>query len=165
MNSEKIIYWVALAAFTLGMSHEYHAGKFPAAHRMLLSAESAVCPLVGRAERTLALARFIIHPPDAEPNDFFAASTGFAQDQAELLRDQARDQAELVREQVQAQAEMWRARAELQQAQIEQVRHMAGSEFRFSHAADRHIVLTCPKTGAKIAVKVDAPSVEVSDNF
>jgi hypothetical protein len=166
MNSDKIVYWVAVGVFALGISHEYRDGQFPTAHRVVTNAETTLCRLATRAGQTMAMARFIVDPPAAPSNqDVFVATSDFGPEQVEMLRDQARDQAELVREQVQAQAEILRARAELRRAQIEQMRRVTESQFHFSHATDRHVTLICPKTGARIAVKVNPPDVEVSDNF
>ncbi len=166
MNSEKIVYWVALGVFALGINHEYRDGKFPAAHQVMAKAESTLCHLAARAGQTVAMARLIVDPPAAVVNhDVLVATSDFGPEQVEMLRNQAQAQAELVREQVQAQAEILRARAELRRAQIEQMRRLTDSQFPFSHAADRHVVLICPKTGMKVAVKVNPPDVEVSDNF
>ncbi len=166
MNSDKIVYWVALGVFAVGISHEYRDGKFPAAHRVLANAETTLCRLASRAEQTAAMAKFIVDPPAARAShDLLAATSDFSPEQAAMLPDQARDQAEFVREQVRAQAEILRARAELRRAQVEQMRRFSESQFHFSHAADRHIVLLCPKTGAKVSVKVTPPDIEVSDNF
>ncbi len=165
MNSDKIIYWVALAVFAVAISHEYRDGKFPAAHRVVANAETALCQLATRAEQTLALAKLVANPPVA-PTDDVAASTGdFGQEQVELLQDQARERAELVRAQVQAQAEVLRAGAELRRAQIEQMRRLSQSEFQFSRTADRRVLLICPKTGARVSVQVNPPEVEIGDNF
>lgn len=166
MNSDKIVYWVALSVFALGISHEYRDGKFPKAHRAVANAESTLCRLATRVDQTMATAKFIVDPPGAGANhDVVAATSDFAPEQLEMLRDQARDQAELVREQVQVQAEILRARAELRRAEVEQMRRLTDSQFPFSRAADRRVVLICPKTGMKVAVKVNPPDVEVSDNF
>jgi len=177
MNSEKILYWVALGALVLGVSHEYRDGKFPAAHRMVASAETTLCPVVARAERSLAMAKLILNPPAAATTEDVALSAAnFNQDQAELIRDQAREQAEMVREQariqaevvrqqIQARTEMIRAQADMQRARFDQWKGFAQSQVRFSPTADRQMVLVCPKTGARISVKVDPPEVEVSDNF
>ncbi len=166
MNSEKIAYWLALAVFAVGLSHEYRDGKFSAAHHAMGKAETTLCHMVTRAEQTMAMAKFIVNPPVPEANhDVFAVTAGFAPEQVEILRDRAHDQAELVREQVQAQAELLRAQAELRRLQIDQVHRLTESQFQFSRAADRRLTLICPKTGAKIAVNVNPPDVEVTDNF
>ncbi len=166
MNSDKIVYWVALSVFAVGLSHEYRDGKFSTAHRVMAKAETTLCHLVTRSAQTMAMARFIVSPPEATANhDLFAVNAGFAPEQVEMLRDRARDQAELVREQVQAQAELLRAQAELRRLQIDQMRHFTESQVRFRQASDRHVMLICPKTGARVAVKVNPPDVEVSDNF
>jgi hypothetical protein len=165
MNSDKMIYWVALGVFAMGISHEYRDGKFPTAHRAVATAETALCRLASRAEQTVAMAKFIVNPPAAAPEDVVAVTGDFGQEQVELLRDQARDQPELLREQVQAQAEIFRARAEMRRAQIEQMRQLTNSQFHFSQTADRRVMLVCPKTGARVSVRVNPPDVEVSNNF
>lgn len=165
MNSDRMIYWVALGVFALGISHEYRDGKFPTAHRAVATAETALCRLATRAGQTMAMARFIIKPPAAAPEDVVAVTGDFGQGEVDLLRDQVRDQAELVREQVQAQAEVLRARAEMRRAQVEQMRQLTTSQFRFSQTGNRRVLLFCPKTGARIAVNENPPDVEISDNF
>ena len=166
MNSEKIAYWVALGVFAVGVSHEYRDGKFSTAHHAMAKAETTLCHLVTRAEQTMAMARFIVNPPlPAANHDAFALTADVAPEQVEILRDRALDQAELVREQVQAQAELLRAQAELRRLRVDQMHHLTESQFRFSHAANRHLTLICPKTGAKIAVDVNPPDVQVTDNF
>ena len=161
MNSDKMIYWVALGLFALGISHEYRDGKFSVAHRVVASAETTLCRLATRAEQTMAVAKFIANPAVAPADDVVASTSDFGPEQVELLRDQA----ELVREHVQAQAEVLRARAELRRAQIEQMRRFTPSQFEFSRTADRRVLLICPKTGARVSVKVNPPEVEVGDNF
>jgi len=175
MNSEKILYWVALGALVVGMSHEYRDGKFPAAHRVITDTENQLCHLVTRAEQTMAMAKLIIHPSAAANDEVALSAANFSQEQAEMIRDRAqeqaemaRDQAEMVREQVQAQAEMLQAQAEMRRAHFEQFRLFTQSQFHFRHAADRHVVVVCPKTGKRIFVKVETPEtpeVEISDNF
>jgi hypothetical protein len=165
MNSDKIIYWVSLGVFALGVSHEYREGKFPAAHRAVAHAETTLCQLVTRAEQTMAVAKFIINPPAPAADELVASANGFGQEQVELLPEQARDQAELVREQVQAQAEMIRVRAEVRRAEIEQIRRATRSQFQFAQTADRRVMLICPKTGARVSVKVNPTGIEIGDNF
>ena len=175
MNSEKILYWVALGALALGMNQEYRNGGFPAAHRALDSAGNTVCHLVTRAEQTFAMAKFIVNPP-AGPADAVLANADFSQEQVEMIQDQAReqaemirqqaqDQAEIVRDQIQAQAETLRVRAEMHRARFEQLRQLRESKFHFTRATTRHMTVVCPVTGQRVVVDTDPDQIEVSDNF
>ncbi|MBZ5653797.1 MAG: hypothetical protein LAO56_00810 [Acidobacteriia bacterium] len=154
MNTNKVLYWVVLGVFALGLHSEYHNGRFPAIHRLADHAESTVCRLVSRAERTVALARVLTTPQPFAVDDLLASA-----------RDRELAQAELVREQVRAQADLVRAQAELQRSQIEQIRWRRRAQFKLTTAASRRITLVCPKTGARISVDAGLPDVQVGDNF
>jgi hypothetical protein len=149
MNSDKILYWVALGALVVVMSHEYRGGRFPATHRAVTNAEYTLCHLVTRAERTLAMAELVFHTPAATTGDLASMTDDLNQEQVELLRAQALEQTELVRDQVRAQAEEMRARAEMRRAQIEQMRGVVQSQFHLSRTADRRVIF-CPETGVRI---------------
>ena len=165
MNTNKVMYWLVLGVFALGLHSEYRNGRFPAIHRLADHAESALCRIATRAERTVALARVLTSPQPFAADDLLASARDREFAQAELLRDQARAHAELFRDQVRAQADLIRAQAELQQSQIEQIRWRTQSQFKFANAARRRVTLLCPKTGARISVDAGLPDVEVSDNF
>jgi hypothetical protein len=165
MNTNKIMYWLALGVFVLGLHSEYRNGRFPALHRLADHAESGLCRMVTRAEQTVALARVLTGPQPYATDEplAFARDRQFAQ--AELLREQARAHAQLLRDQVRAQAELMRAHAELQQSQIQRIRWSTQSQFRFANAAHRRVTLICPKTGARISVNAGPSDIEVNDNF
>lgn len=160
MNTDKMLYWIAVGIFALGISREYQDGKFPAAHRALGSAESTLCRLVTRAEQAVAMARVVVGPPSVD--DVSVSIGDLARGQAELLRDQAQARAELMREQIHAQAEVLEARAEIQRAQVQ---WQVQSQFGLRNAANRQVTLVCPKTGARVSVKVNPPVAEIGDSF
>ena len=81
------------------------------------------------------------------------------------MRDQAQAHAERLRDQVRAQADLIRAQAELQRSQIERIRWGTQSQFRWTNAANRRVLLVCPKTGARISVNAGPSDIEVSDTF
>jgi hypothetical protein len=158
MNTNKLMYWLVLGVFALGLHSEYRNEKFPAIHRLAEHAESTLCRIVTRAEQTVALARVLTSPQPLAADDLSASSRDKEMAQAEVLRDQARAHAQLLRDQV-------RAQAELQQSQIEQIRWRTQSQFRLTNAANRRVTLICPKTGARISVNAGLSDVEVGDNF
>src|SRR5271157_5682819 len=119
MNTNKIMYWLALGVFALGLHSEYRNGRFPALHRLADQAESTLCRMVTRAEQTLALARVLTSPQPVFANDLFASARDQELAQSNVLRDQAQAHAELLRNQVRARADLMRAQAEVQQSQIE----------------------------------------------
>jgi hypothetical protein len=165
MNTNKIVYWLALGVFALGLRSEYRNGRFPVIHRVAEHAGSALCRVATRAEQTVALARVLTSDQASAANDLFASARDAEMVRVDVLRDQARAHAELVREQARAQADLMRAQAELQRSQIERIRWRSQSQFRLTKAADRRITLVCPKTGARILVNAGPTDVEVGDNF
>jgi hypothetical protein len=164
MNTNKLMYWLALGVFALGLRSEYRNGGFPAIHRMADYAGSALCRIATRAEQTVALARVLTSDQPSVVNDVWVSDRDQEMAQAEMLRDQAQAQAELLRDRVRARAELMRAQAELQRSQIEQIRWRTQSQFKFAKAAQRRVTLICPKTGARISVDA-GPTVEIGDNF
>lgn len=175
MNTNKAAYWIALGVFALGLNSEYQHGRFVVLHRVAEHAGSTLCRMVARAEQTLAVARVLTSRERFPVDGLVAATDGaeMAQAQEELLRDQARDEAELlrdgVREEVQARADVIRAHAEVQRAQVEQIRLRMRSQFRLARTVHRQVMVVCPKTGVRIAVnagmRLAEVSPEVEDSF
>ncbi len=174
MDTNKAAYWIALGVFALGLNSEYHQGHFATLHRVVGRAGSVLCRLSTRAEQTLATARVMISREGFQVNSLLASAdrSEMTRDQAELLRDQARDAAEQVRDsvreqvrdQVRAQADVIRAQAEIRRAEIEQFRSRTRSEVRFARIVRRQVMVTCPKSGARVAVRVEPELTEVSAN-
>ena len=98
MNTDKTMYWVALGVLALGLHSEYRNGGFSAIHRVAGQAESTLCRLVTRAERTVALARVLTSSQPAPVDDLFASVRDQELAQADVLRDQAQAHAELLRD-------------------------------------------------------------------
>jgi hypothetical protein len=164
MNTNKIMYWLALGVFALGLRSEYQNGRFPAIHRVAEHTESSLCRIVTRAEQTFALARALTRTQPFAEDDLLASARAREFAQAEMLRDQAQAHAQLIRDQVRAQADLIRAQAELQRSQIEQIRWDTQSQFKLTKAADRRVTLICPKTDARISVSAGPSAVEIGDN-
>ena len=165
MNTYKVLYWVVLGVFAVGLHSEYRNGRFPALRRVAEHAESTLCRMVTRAEQTLALARVLTGDQPLPANDLFVSARDQELAQADLVRGQAQAQAERLRDQVRAQADLIRAQAELQRSQIERIRWGTQSQFRWTNAANRRVLLVCPKTGARISVNAGPSDIEVSDTF
>ncbi len=168
MDTNKAVYWIALGVLALGLNSEYQHGSFVAVHRVAEHAGSALCRMATRAEETLAVAR-VLTSRDRFPADGLSAATDgaeMARAQEELLRDQARDEAELLRDrlrdEVQSQADVIRAQAEVQRAEIEQIRVRMRSQVRLARTVDRRVTVVCPKTGGRIAVNAGMRLAEVS---
>ena len=168
MDTNKASYWIALGVLALGLNSEYQHGSFVALHRVAEHAGSALCRMATRAEQTVAVARVLTSRERFPVDGLLAATDGpeMAQAQEELLREQARDEAELLRdrlrEEVQARADAIRAQAEVQRAEIEQVRMRVRSQFRIARTVDRRVTVFCPKTGVRIAVNAGMRLAEVS---
>ena len=172
MDTNKAAYWIALGVLALGLNSEYQQGHFPALHRVAGRAGSVLCRLSTRAEQTLAKARVLTIREGFQVDSLLASADRreMARDQAELLRDQARDAAEQVRDavreqvrdQVRAQADVIRAQAEIRHAEIEQFRSHTRSEVRFARTVSRRVMVTCPKSGARVAVRFEPELTEVS---
>jgi hypothetical protein len=172
MDTNKAAYWIALGVLALGLNSEYQQGHFVTLHRVAGRAGSVLCRLSTRAEQTLASARVLTSHEGFQVDTLLASADRSEQvrDQSELLREQARDAAEQVREavreqvrdQIRAQADVIRAQAEIRRAEIEQFRSRTRSEVRFARTVSRRVMVTCPKSGARVAVRVDPELTEVS---
>jgi hypothetical protein len=168
MDTNRAAYWIALGVFALALNSEYRHGSFVALHQVSEHAGSALCRMAARAEQTVAVARVLVRREGSWMDDLPAATGGaeMARPQGELLRDQARDEAELLRDrlrkEVLAQADVIRARAEVQRAEVEQIRLRVHSQFRLARTVDRRVMVVCPKTGVRIAVNAGMRLAEVS---
>lgn len=181
MDTNKAAYWIALGALALGLNSEYRNGNFAAVHRVAESAGSVLCRISTRAEQTLAVALGMTNREKSPAVDLFAANQGTemaraeAQAEAEMLREQARASAEMVRarvrDEIRAQADVIREQAEMERAQIEQIRWRTASHVGLARTANHRVTVVCPKTGARITLKPGveladiAPDVEIEDNF
>jgi len=174
MNTAKATYWIALAAFVLALNSEYQHGKFPALHWAAEGAGNTLCRMATHAEHTLAMASLLTGRPALPADDLLASNAAaMAEDQAEVLRDQARgeaevfqdqarDQAERLRDRVRAQAEIIRIQKELQRDQLEQLRSRLRSQFHISRAANRRVLVIdpegCPKKRVRVAISAGPDS-------
>ncbi|MFI5113656.1 MAG: hypothetical protein ACHP7J_00825 [Terriglobales bacterium] len=164
MNTNKIMYWLALGVFALGLRSEYRNGRFPAIHRAAEHAGSSLCRIVTRAEQTVALARALTGSQRLGTDNPLASAHDGEFAQAEMLRYQVQGHAQLIRDQVRAQVDLIRAQAESQRSQIEQIRWDTQSQFKLTKVAGRRVTLICPKTGARISVSAGPSAVEIGDN-
>jgi hypothetical protein len=177
MNN-KALYWIALGIFALGLNSEYQKGNLPLAHRVADRAGAVLCQITARAEQTLAVARVLTGRPTPE---FPVDDEFLARQQAEVERDMAEHQADLDRAMALRQADLDRVQANLnrmhsaiERAQMVRVRISERSRFNISDAANRRMIVICPKTGKRISVQpgadladidVNVPEVEVGDSF
>jgi hypothetical protein len=191
MDTNKAAYWIALGVLALGLNNEYRQGNFVALHRIAGRADAVMCRVSTCAEQTLAAVRGLTDHEEFNSGDQIAGLRGaeMARAQGELLREQAQDEVEQIRDQVRdrvrdeilAQADVIRARAEVQRAQIEQIRFRTQSHYRLARTDDRAdgrrvtIVLpkVCPKIGMRIAVDagpgrighISEETSEIEDTF
>ena len=177
MDTNKAAYWIALGVLALGLNSEYRHGSFVAVHRVAERAGSVLCRISTRAEQSLAVALGMTNREKFPADDLLAANEGkeMARAEAEMVREQARARAEMVRERVRdeirAQAEVIREQAEMERAQIEQIRWRTASQIGLVRTANRRVTVVCPKTGTRITLKPGAeladiaPDVETDDNF
>ena len=181
MDTNKAAYWIALGVLALGLNSEYRNGNFVAAHRVAERAGSVLCGISSRAQRSLAVALGMTNREKFQADDLLAANqeTEMARAEAEaevkIVREQARATAEMVRERVRdeirAQADDIREQAEMERAQIEQVRWRTASQIGLARTANHRVPVVCPKTGRRITVTPRpelgeiAPDVEIEDTY
>jgi hypothetical protein len=177
MDTNKVAYWIAVGVLALGLNSEYQHGSFIALHRVAERADAVLCQITAHAEQTLEVATGLTSRQDRPARDLLAANeeTEMARAEAEMAREQARARVEMVREQVRdeirAHADAIREQAEMERAQIEQIRWRTASQIGLARTADRRVTVVCPKTGTRITVKplADlgdmAPDVEIGENF
>ena len=177
MDTNKAAYWIALGVLALGLNREYRNGNFVAVHRVAERAGSVLCGISTRAQQSLAVALGITNRENFRAHDLLAANERREMARAEtaIVPEQAQARAEMVRERVRdeirAQADAIREQAEMERAQIAQVRWRTASQIGLARTANRHVTLVCPKTGSRITVKPQAafgdiaPDVEIEENF
>ena len=177
MDTNKAAYWIALGVLALGLNSEYRHGKFVAVHRVAERAGSVLCGISSHAQQSLAVALGTTNREKFRADDLLAANEGreVARAEAEMVREQARARAEMVRERVRdeirAQADVIREQAEMERAQIEQLRWRTASQIRLARTANRRVTMVCPKTGTRITLKPQAdlgdiaPGIEIEENF
>lgn len=166
MDTNKAAYWIALGVLALGLNSEYRHGSLVAVHRVAERAGSVLCRISTRAEQSLAVALGMTNRGTFRAGDLLAANEGteMARAQAEMVREQTRARAEMVRERVRdeirAQADVIREQAEMERAQIEQIRWRTASQIGLARTANRRVTVVCPKTGTRIKLK---PGTELAD--
>jgi len=178
MHTTKAVYWIAIGIFALGMSSEYQKGNLPTIHRAAARAEGVICRVVSRAEQTLAEAQLLTNRRgrDLASNDRFMAFHQAQIDRAMALRQAHLDRVRALRQADldSAQARLDRLRAELDHAQAQRVQILERVRVKLSDAANRRVMVICPKTGARVAVNpeggaagidADLPQIEVEDSF
>ncbi len=162
MDANKAAYWIALGVLALGLISEYQHERFVALHRVADRAGAELCRISTRAEEAALLATGVPTRRAILPSVLAVADAGeMAREQAELVRER-------VRNEMLARREVVRARAEMQRAEIEQLRWGMGSDLRFAAASSRRVAVLCPKAGTRIVVNEGtdvSPDVEVEDNF
>jgi hypothetical protein len=166
MNTTKATYWIALAAFAIGLNSEYQQGKFPALHTVAGHVESTVCRISTRAQQTLAMAGFVIGRQALPAYQWSRKTTEMADARADL-REAARDRAEMLREQLRAQAARMHAQAQLQRDQVRQIRYRVRAEMPMVRASRRMAVVdmqNCSKAEARAAVNSVRESIVVSSD-
>ena len=171
MNTNKLAYFVALVALAFGLTSEYQKGNFPAVHRALGRAENSLCRLVTRAAQTAAVAQVLV---GHQPQQFQVDSDFLSRQQAEVERVLAEHQADLEQVVAEQRAVIGQAMAErqsalgcarqrldrmqiaLDRAQFQRTRALDRMRVRLSDAANRRMIVVCPRTGARITVQSGA---------
>jgi len=155
MNN-KVLYWIALGVFALGLNSEYQQGNLSLAHRVAGHAGAVLCKIATRAEQTLAVARVLTGRQQSSVDDQFIALH-----QAEVDRALAEHQAEMARAMALRQGDMDRIQRRLDRvhmvvdrAQLSKMRILERTRFKLSNAATRRIVV-CPQTGTRVMVDAD----------
>lgn len=160
MNTNKAAYWIAVGALALGLNSEYRHGNFMPLHRIADRAGSAMCRITARAEKTLAIAKFLAGPEVGLP-ETLVASTGegdTARSRVHMLGQQSREEEAVLREEmrdqvrdgIRARADVNRARAEMQRAEME-IQLRTRSLLSFVNMSDRDVTVFCPRTAMRIA--------------
>jgi hypothetical protein len=144
-----------------GLNSEYRHGNFVPLHRIADRAGSAMCRITSRAEKTLAIAKFLAGPEVGLPETLMASAgeVDTARSRVHMLRQQSREEAALreemrdqLRDEIRARAEVNRARAEMQRAETEiQLRTRSLVSFANINIRDRDVTVFCPRKAMTIA--------------
>ncbi len=176
MNTNKAVYWTALAAVALGLSSEYQRNGSAALCSVAEHAGMRLSQLSTQAEHALlALGvlpthghSFLVRESVTEQADQVERSLDLHQ--AEFDRAMARREAELE----QAQAQMVRAQAILMRANLGRLQVREMPHFKMINGANHHVITICPRNGRKIRIEAgpetadvdtDVPDIEVGDQF
>ena len=169
MNTTKAIYWIALGTFALALNSEYQNGKFPALHRAADRAGCVLCRAAGHAEQSLAMARIQTNRPRPE---FRLDEQLLARQQAQVERVLAEHQTDLNRAMALRQVDLDRVQQKLdrmqqvlERTQFKRVRVLERSRFKLSKAANRRMIVVCPKTGEKISIDADTDVSDMDTNL
>lgn len=160
MNTNQAAYWIAVGALALGLNSEYRHGNLVALHRVADRAGSAICRMTARAEKTLAIAKFLASPEVGLPQTLVASAgeVDMARSRAHMLREQSREETAALREKMRDQmrdeirerTEVTRARAEMQRAEME-IQLRTCSLVSFANISDRAATVFCPRRAIRIA--------------
>lgn len=189
MNTDKMMYWVALGVLAVGLHSEYRNGRFPALHRVANQTGSTLCRIVTRAEQTVATARIVTGqvPQESRVDDEFVARQQdqaervIAEHQADLDRVLAEHQGALDHAMALRQAnldclhqKLDRMRVALDRAQLQRTRTLERMRFKLTNAANHRTIVVCPRTGARITIDAkadlsnlgrDIPAIDVGESF
>ena len=189
MNTNKAAYWIAVGALALGLNSEYRHGNFVELHHVADRAGSALCQITARAEKTLAIAKFLASPEVGLPQTLVASAgpVDTARSHSHMLREQSREEAAVRREEMRhrerdqmlAHADLIRARAEMRRAETE-IQQRTRSLVSFANISDRDVTIFCPRTAmgtarttiahttiapSRVAEAADFPDIQVSETF
>ena len=160
MNTQKAIYWVALALAAFAFNSQYQHGAFPSLHHAASRASGTLCMVSANVERTFAMARLMAARPTIPDDELpsldlkqFADLPRLSADQREMLRDQMRAQAEMIRTQV--------------MAQQEELRSLARQQVHFTDSMNRRVVMVGPgncKGSIHVPASSDLPDSDDDDD-
>ena len=160
MTTEKAAYWLALVALAIALRGEYRKGGFPALHRAVHVTGSELCELATKAERNLAVARLFAN--SGEQRLLPETDAALALRQAEIDRMVALHQAEIERAMALRQVDIARIRERvdttpmvMDRTQSEKLHRLDSLPLNLNDAANRQVVLVCPKTGFRMAIGAD----------
>ena len=155
MNTNKAVYWIALAVTAWGLSSEYQHGGFASVHAFADHTETRLCRTVTHVQHVLLAAGMLTNHSQVSPTEESITEQtarierAVALHQAELDRLMAERQAALER----AQARMAQVQASLQRAGLRRVQVFQSSDFKMMNSANRRVITVCPQSGRQIRIE------------
>jgi len=161
MNTQKAVYWVALALATLAFSSEYQRGAFPSLHHAASRASGTLCMVTANVERSFAMARLMAARPTIPDDELPSLNLQQLSD----LRHLSADQREMVREQMRAQAEIIRTQVMAHRVEL---RSLARQQVHLADSLNRRVVMVGPgncKASIQMPAIPELPATDDDDSF
>jgi hypothetical protein len=176
MNTNKVVYWIALAAIAGGLGSEYQHGGFASLHAVEERTGARLCRATIQVQHVLMAAGLLTNHSQFTPSEEFVTQQAEQLERASALGQVALDRAMAQRDAqiARAQAQLAQVQAALERAQLRRVQVLETSRVKMFNGASHRVMTICPSRGRHFRIEAgpetamieaDHPSVEVGNEF